>query len=145
MANIQEAAVAYQVENYPTAQSKIKLSENEAHAKAMRASIPTIVQELEAVLTRPVAAFAVGVKDPKTFARWANQPLPKIRQLNTERRLRAAYQVVTMLQPWDDDHTIRSWFVGMNPVLADISVAEAIRSDRVREALDAAHDFIGQE
>lgn len=143
MAKIEEAAVAYNIATFPVEHHLPKLTESEAHRIAMRTPITTVVSELETVLSRSLAAFTVGIKDPKTLARWSSEPQPKIRQLTTERRLRAAYQVVSMLRPWEDDSTIRAWFVGMNPVLADSSVAEAIRTDRVRDAMDAAHEFIG--
>jgi hypothetical protein len=138
MSEIREAAPVYNAETYELP----KLTESEAHRIAMRTSIPTIVSELETVLTRPLVAYTVGLKDPKTLSRWSSDPSPKIRQLDVERRLRAAFQIVTMLRPWDDDTVIRAVWVGMNPVLKDGTIADAIREDRTRDAFDAAHDFI---
>ena len=138
MVKIEKAAALYSTETYELP----KLTESEAHRIAMRTPIPTIVSELESALTRQLVAYTVGLKDPKTLTRWASESNPKIRQLDVERRLRVAFQVVTMLRPWDDDRTIRAWFVGMNPYLADVAVAEAIRADRDRDAIDAAHEFI---
>lgn len=138
MSEIREAAPVYNAESYELP----KLTESEAHRIAMRTSIPTIVFELEAALTRSLVAYTVGLKDPKTLTRWASELSPKIRQLDVERRLRVAFQIVTMLRPWDDDRTIRAWFVGMNPYLADVAVAEAIRANRDRDAIDAAQEFI---
>ena len=138
MAKIEEAAAVYSSEAYELP----KLTETEAHRIAMRTPMAKVVTELEAVLSRPLAAYSVGVKDPKTLARWASDPSPKIRQLDVERRLRAAFQVITMLRPWDDDETIRAVWIGMSPALNDGTIADAIREDRLRDALDAAHDFI---
>jgi hypothetical protein len=136
---IEEAAAVYAAEPGTVTHD---ISEQEAHRVATRAPIPRIVSDLEQVLSRPLTAYIVGIKDPKTLARWATGDSPKIRHLDVERKLRSAYQVVTMLRPWDDDTTIRSWFIGTNPVLNYTSPADAIREGRHAEAMDAAHEFI---
>ena len=43
---------------------------------------------------------------------------------------------------FDGPGTVRAWFIGMNPHLADDSPADAIREGRFQEALGAAKSFV---
>jgi hypothetical protein len=42
----------------------------------------------------------------------------------------------------ESDHTIRAWFIGMNPQLDDESPIEAVLSGRHKEVLAAARAFL---
>ncbi len=59
-----------------------------------------------------------------------------------ERKLRTTYQVALLLLTVDAPPTVKSWFLGMNPYLDDLSPVEAIRSGKEREPLDAARAFV---
>jgi hypothetical protein len=39
---------------------------------------------------------------------------------------------------------VKSWFIGMNPMLGNLSPAEVIHSGRESEAMDAAQEFVAQ-
>lgn len=112
------------------------------HAESLRTPIAAISGELQNLLSRRVTAYIVGVKDAKTVTRWANGEVTEIRQPDVERRLRATYAISRMLLGTDGPQTVKAWFVSMNPYLDDDSPAEAIRSDREREAMGAARAFM---
>jgi len=62
--------------------------------------------------------------------------------VESEQRLRAAYEIMALLLRFDGPGTVRAWFIGMNPVLGDDSPADAIHDGRLREAMSAARNFI---
>jgi len=47
-----------------------------------------------------------------------------------------------VLRGTESDHTIRAWFIGMNPQLDDVSPAEAISAGKYREVIVAARAFL---
>lgn len=56
--------------------------------------------------------------------------------------MRTAYQMFDLLESEESDHTIRAWFMGMNPQLDDESSAEALREDQHRAVMAAARAFL---
>jgi len=112
---------------------------------AYRAStrpLSEIAHNLQEILSRRLTAVIAGVKDGKTVARWAAGETTDIRDIDVERRLRTAYQIVVMLlQASDSPQTVKAWFIGLNPQLGDVSPAEAIRENRLQDALTAARAF----
>lgn len=99
-----------------------------------------VVRFLNENLGPSLTAFMAGV-DKNTIGRWASgRQLP--RNDIKERRLRGAYQVFVLLQSKEANHTIRAWFMGMNPQLDDASPAEEIAEDRLPEVMTAARAFI---
>lgn len=120
----------------------ISLAVERAHRTAMRASIDELAQNLQAVLSRRLTAYIAGVQDGKTVSRWASGEVTVIRDPEMERRLRAAYEVVELLRANEDDRTVRTWFIGLNPRLGGSPPADTIREGRLREALGAAQAFL---
>jgi hypothetical protein len=59
-----------------------------------------------------------------------------------EKRLRDSYHVYLLLSTVEGDHTIRAWFMGMNPQLQDESPVEALASDKAPEVMAAARAFV---
>ncbi|GAA1811312.1 hypothetical protein [Nesterenkonia flava] len=115
------------------------LSRTKAHNRSVQLSTEDITSELVRVLGRQLLAFIVG-KDPKSLSRWAaGTHSPKDRE---EKILRNAYQVFALLDPVESDHTIRAWFMGMNPQLDDESPAEALSEERFRDVATAARSFV---
>ncbi len=108
--------------------------------QAVRASIQEAASTLSQVLTGRVAAYVVDVKDVKTVQRWANGAVAGIRP-DSENRLRAAYEIVTLLLRFDAPETVRAWFIGLAPELDDVSPARTIREGRLQEAIGAARAF----
>ena len=110
-----------------------------AHTRAMRASVPEIATRLQEVLGQRLTAVVAGVNDAKAVGQWARglrAPHP-----DAERRLRDAYQVVGLLLEYDAPETIRAWFGGMNPHLADRAPALAVATEP-EYVLQAAQAFI---
>jgi hypothetical protein len=92
----------------------------------------------------PALTQLIAGKDRQTVARWmSGKQLPK--SLDVERRIRAAYQIFVFLardpHAPQSPHTVRSWFMGMNGQLDDVSPAEALAENRTREAMAAARAY----
>jgi hypothetical protein len=113
----------------------------EAHRTTVESSVEDIAAFLQDALGQKLVAFMVGVEDPKTVGRWASgKRLPQ--DPSAEQKLRAAYQVFRLLATQESPHTVRAWFVGLNPQLDDESPATAISESRTRDVLVAARAFL---
>ncbi len=110
-----------------------------AHRASVVESTAEIARFLGENLGPKLVAFIVGA-DPKTVTRWAHSN-GRTPQEDAERRLRGAYQVFQLLQTVESPHTIRAWFMGMNPQLDDRSPAEALNEGQRREVMAAARAF----
>ena len=113
-----------------------------AHREASTASIQDAARLLQEVLTRRLTAYVAGVRDAKTVTRWATGEVTEIRDVETERRLRTAYEITQLLLAAEAPQTVRAWFIGLNPQLDDTSPAEAINEGRLKDALLAARSFL---
>ena len=113
----------------------------QVHRQATAASISEIARVLQEVLSQRLTAFAAGVQDGKTVARWANGDVTEIRDFEVERRLRATYEIVRLLLLRNSPNTVKAWFIGMNPELDELSPIEAIRDNHLKDAMTAAHVF----
>lgn len=115
-------------------------SASTAHVVAMKTDVERIAEYLIEVLGRKVVAVLAGVSDPKTVSRWAGgDQRPRS---DSEQRLRLAYQVFQMIQTDDSPHTVRAWFMGLNPQLDDSSPVIAIRDGRFKDVMTAAKSFM---
>lgn len=113
----------------------------EAHRTTVESSVADIAAFLQEALGQKLVAFMVGVEDPKTVGRWASEKrLPQ--DPAAEQKLRAAYQIFRLLATQEGPHTVRAWFVGLNPQLDDESPATAISENRVRDVMVAARAFL---
>lgn len=113
---------------------------DQAHYQALRVPIREAAGQLQALLTRQMAAYVANVKDVKTITRWARGAVEGIRP-ESEARLRTAYEIVTLLTRFEEPDTVRAWFIGMCPQLGDISPARAIHDGDLQGALNAARTF----
>jgi hypothetical protein len=113
----------------------------QAHREAMLTPIPIIAAFLQDVLSRRLVAYVVGVKDAKTVSRWAKEEVAEVR-LESEERLRGAYEIAQLLLQFDSAQVVKAWFIGLNPQLSDESPADAIREGRLKEAKAAARAFV---
>jgi hypothetical protein len=109
----------------------------QAHRKATESTIADIVQALEEILGRALIAHFTEV-DPRTVGRWTQGTSPRS---DAEDRIRVAYQAAQLLLTQDGPHTVRAWFIGLNPQLDDTSPIEALRERRLREVIVAAKSF----
>lgn len=111
-----------------------------AHQAATKLSIAEVVSYLQETLGQRLVAHIAGVENPRAVGQWAKQE--RSPRQNAENRLRTAYQVFHLLQSQEDPHTVRAWFVGINPQLDDEAPADAIREDRLREVWVAAKSYV---
>jgi hypothetical protein len=115
-----------------------------AFARTMRTAPNQMANELQGLLSRRLVAYMIGAKDPKTISRWANDESVEIRDPAMLRRLQAIYQIAVLLLEYEGARTVKSWFIGMNPILENLSPVEVIHGGREAEAMDAAQEFVAQ-
>lgn len=112
----------------------------EAHRTTVESSTADMAGFLQEVLGQKLVAHMVGISDAKNVGRWARgETSPRG---NNEQRLRQAFQIFRLLNTEESPHTVRAWFVGLNPQLDDESPADAIRDGRVRDVMVAAKAFL---
>lgn len=110
-----------------------------AHAHAMRVGFATVVKELRGLLGARLVAYIGGVNETRAVHQWADaerQP-----GQGTQRRLRLALQIASMIVEVDENATAQAWFQGLNPQLDDHSPARLLREgdlDEVGPAVAAA-------
>jgi hypothetical protein len=112
----------------------------QAHRRAIRATVREATEAVLAALSRRLLAYMVDV-DARTVSRWASGATADLRDAHNQ-RLRAVSEIVLLLGAVEDAPTISSWFLGLNPLLDDVSPAEAIHAGRLTEALGAARTFL---
>jgi hypothetical protein len=113
-------------------------STRRAHKAVTTIAIEDMANSLKGLLGPKLMAYTVDASE-RTCDRWIAGENPP--NLDAERRLRCAYQIFELLKPVDSSAVIRAWFMGMNPQLDDLSPAEAIRGDQLRESILAARAF----
>jgi hypothetical protein len=110
-----------------------------AHRQAVETSPKDIAKFLSETLGKALVAHIAGVT-PKTVDRWiGGDDRPRSA---SELRLRTAFQVFHLLQSRDSPHTVRAWFIGLNPQLDDKSPAQALRDGELRDVVTAAKSFL---
>jgi hypothetical protein len=118
---------------------EVRSTEASAHARSVRVDIAGVATFLGENLGTTLTAFIAGV-EKKTVQRCAHgesQPRPQV-----EQRLRAAFQIFTLVAAADSPHTVRAWFTGMNPQLDDLSPAEALAQGDDRAVMAAARAYL---
>lgn len=112
----------------------------QAHKRTVTFDIADIARFLQENLGQRLVAYIADVADPKTVGKWASdQQKPRA---EAEERLRATFQIFHLLQTEESPHTVRAWFIGMNPQLDDVAPSQAIREGRLRDALVAAKAYV---
>lgn len=116
-----------------------RLVNTAAHTKSLQGSVQDVSAELARVLGRNLVARIVG-KDARTIQRWSvGQTAPSSVD---EQKLRDTFQIYRLLNTVEGDHTIRAWFMGMNPQLDDESPADAITNGEFKAVISAARAFV---
>lgn len=123
------------------ASTTIRTSTNRtsAHVQSLGVSPEDIVRRLALVLGRNLLALIVG-RTVRTVDRWLKNDDLRLEPAD-ERTVRDTFQVYSLLRSVEGDHTIRAWFMGMNPQLEESSPAEALAEGRFREVMAAAKAF----
>ncbi len=111
----------------------------DAHRSATTEVVTSIVGFLVDLLGTKLTAHLAQV-DVSTISRWRSGKVTP--PVEAEKRLRETYQISRLLLQGDADHTVRAWFIGMNPQLDDESPIEAIIDGNVKGALAAARSFL---
>ena len=112
-----------------------------AHRAAVTASVPELATTLQQVLSRRVTAYLAGIQDGKTITRWASGE-STIRDDDVVRRVRTAYEIVSLLLMTEKPETVRTWFITLDPRLNDRLPMDAIREGELQSALHAAQAFV---
>lgn len=112
-----------------------------AHRAAVTTPLPELTTTLQEVLSRRITAYLAGVQDGKTITRWASGE-SAIREEETERRVRTAYEIVTLLLETERPEAVRAWFISFEPRLKDTLPMDAIREGDLQGALYAAQAFV---
>lgn len=115
-----------------------------AHEQTGRASVGEMATVAQELLGQRVAAMVAGIGDPKAVGRWARGE--RAPRGEADRRLREAFQVVTLLSLAESPLTARAWLVGMNPLLGNRAPAFFFAANREGGArvMRAARAFLAQ-
>ena len=108
--------------------------------RSVSVDIAGVAGFLQETLGQRLTAELAGVDDPKTVGHWAKGD--QAPRAESEKRLRSAFQIFHFLQAEESPHTVRAWFVGLNPQLEDESPAEAIRDGRFKDVMVAARAYV---
>lgn len=120
--------------------SQVEAMLKNAHRKQVNFETKDIAASLQDLFGQRLVAFIAGVKDPKRVGQWAagqSKPRPE-----AEEQLRSTFQIAQLLLSEEGPHTVRAWFIGMNPQLDDESPAEALRDGHRKDALAAAKAYL---
>jgi hypothetical protein len=102
-------------------------------------SIADIAKVLQEHLGQRLTAHMARLADPKAIGQIAaGKRTPRDAP---EKRLRAAYNVLTLLLDEESAFSARAWFIGMNPQLDDEAPADVIREGRLRDVVAAARSY----
>jgi hypothetical protein len=109
-----------------------------AHRQTAETTFADIVKALLEMFGPGLVAFMAGDVERKTVTRWSEGGNAR---RESEERLRLAFQAMQLLLSRDSAHTVRAWFIGLNPQLDDTSPAQALHDDQLRDVLIAAKSF----
>lgn len=116
--------------------------ETQAHHVSVHSPTPHIAGVMQELFGQRLVAAISGIGDEKTIGRWARGEREP--RGGSERRIRDAFQIVTLLTLADSPATARAWFVGMNPHLRDRAPFAVLSDDpeSAPQVLAAAKAFL---
>lgn len=88
----------------------------EAHRRAVVTPAAELAARMQELFGQNLTALMAGVENPKTVGRWVRGQEPHPTNLA---RLRAAFQIASLLELATSRQTVQAWFMGMNPGLGD--------------------------
>jgi len=111
-----------------------------AHRQTVELSTREVARLLVDGLGANLVAYIVD-RNVQTVRRWIDGDQDPV--LEIERKLRDALQVFALVREADRTHHVaRSWFIGMNPQLDDVSPSQMLRDGHSREVLAAARAYV---
>lgn len=113
--------------------------ETRAYRQSVQMTIADVANYLQDVLGQKLTAYMTAVSEGTVGAWGRGEQTPRPA---ADAALRLAFRIFHLLQEHESPHTVRAWFVGLNPQLEDESPATAIREGRQKEVLVAARAFI---
>lgn len=113
----------------------------EAHRRAVSSSPAEVAGRMRDLFGQNLTALIAGIDSPKTVARWTRGQVPHPANLA---RLRAAFQIATVLELGASRQAAQAWFVGMNPILDDRAPASVLVDvpEAAPRVLQAARAFL---
>ena len=118
--------------------SQVEQAAQEAHRLVVKSPTEDAANFVLEVLGPKLAAFIFDAS-PKTVKRWAEGTSPRH---EAAERLQSLHMILRLLLSEESRHTVRAWFVGLNPQLDDESPARAMLEGRERQVLTAAKSFL---
>lgn len=113
----------------------------DTHEETTRLDIHEVARRLVSHLGPTLVATLANVKDRKLPHKWATADGPEPRH-DAETRLLAAHRLWTTISSAENDSVARSWFIGSNPRLDEVSPVMAIREGNIPDVMAAAKAFI---
>jgi hypothetical protein len=110
------------------------------HKETTRLDIHELVRQLNAHLGPTLVAALADVRDRKLPIKWGSDSGPTPRP-ESDRRLRMAHRVWELLSSWENGHVARSWFIGTNPRLGEVSPIMRLREGELSAVMSAAVAF----
>lgn len=122
-----------------TGNTRVRSRDTAAHQQAVKLAVADVASFLTENLGTTLTGLIAGVnaRSVQRYAKGETQPGAAV-----EARLRTAFQVFNLVQSVETPHTVRAWFIGMNPQLDDTSPVEALAAGQAREVLTAARAFV---
>lgn len=112
---------------------------DKVYRESIEAPLTDLAAELQSGLGQKLAAYMLNVR-PQTFGDWATgHRQPRGKNQDALRHLAHVYKLLAQV---DDKHTIRAWFIGMNPMLDDDSPADLASQGKYRDLLIVARAFV---
>ncbi len=113
----------------------------EAHRRPVSSTPAEVASRMRDLFGQNLTALLAGIDSPKTVARWTRGQVPHPANLA---RLRAAFQIATVLELGASRQTAQAWFVGMNPILGDCAPASVLADepDAAPRVMRAARAFL---
>ncbi|MGC9494861.1 XRE family transcriptional regulator [Streptomyces sp. WG7] len=125
--------------NNPAA-AKSAASAERAHVTTVRMSIADIARFLQDNLGQRLTARITNINDPRQVGKWASGDSAPRQE--AEERLRAALQVLQLIQDAESLYTARAWMIGMNPQLEDEAPLTVIADGRFKDVMVAARAYV---
>lgn len=121
-------------------------NEAQAHKDPVRLPTPELVGRLRDILGARLVAYLGSVRETRAARPWAEGEREP--SADVIARLRAAFQIATLLAGQGSPAVVQAWFQGMNPRLADIAPARLLREGDLDESgpavLAAARAFVSE-